>query len=95
MSKPVYAAGEDIVVHYVASAEKRSRWVGIFSPPTTADLSSSDGIQFQYLEGTPVTPDGLARGKLVFNGMAAGSYQARLHYNDDYPIEARIEFTVN
>jgi len=95
MSKPIYAMGEDIVVHYVAPAGERSRWVGIFSPPTTADLSDSDGIQYQYLEGKPVAPTGMANGKLVFNGMSAGSYQARLHYNDDYPIKARIEFTVN
>jgi len=94
VSKPVYAVGEDIVVHYVASATERSRWVGIFSPPTTADLSSSDGIQFQYLERRPVGANEMASGRLVFNGMSAGSYQARLHYNDDYPIEARIEFTV-
>jgi len=93
-SKPVYAVGEDIVVHYVASAGERSRWVGVFSPPTSADRSNSDGIQFQYLEKTPVTADGVAQGRLIFNGMAAGNYQARLHYNDDYPIEARIEFTV-
>ena len=94
MSKPVYAVGENIVVHYVASAAERSRWVGIFSPPTTANLSNSDGIQFQYLEGAPVTANEMARGKLVFNGLVAGSYQARLHYNDGYPIEAGIEFTV-
>ena len=94
MSKPVYAAGEDIVIHFVAPAGEPSRWVGIFSPPTTADLSDSDGIQYQYLEGKPVAPTGMASGKLVFNGMAAGSYQVRLHYNDDYPIKARIEFVV-
>ena len=95
MSKPVFAVGEDIVVHYVAPAGEPSRWVGIFSPPTSADLSESDGIQYQYLEGKPVAATGMANGKLVFNGMSAGSYQARLHYNDDYPIKARIEFTVN
>ncbi len=94
MSKPVYAVGEDIVVHYVAPAGKPSVWVGIFSPPTKAELSDSDGIQYQYLEGKPVGPTGMMNGKLVFNGMAAGSYQARLHYNDDYPIKAHIEFTV-
>jgi len=85
-SKPVYAVGEDIAIHYVVPAEERSRWVGIFSPPTSAELSKSDGIQFQYLNNN--------HGRLVFNGLTAGSYQARLHYNDDYPIEARIEFTV-
>jgi hypothetical protein len=95
MSKPVYAVGEDIVVHYVAPAGKPSVWVGIFSPPTKAELSDSDGIQYQYLEGKPVGPTGMMNGNLVFRGMAAGSYQARLHYNDDYPIKARIEFTVN
>ena len=94
MSKPVYAVGEDIVVHYVAPAGKPSVWVGIFRPPTKAELSDSDGIQYQYLEGKPVGPTGMMNGNLVFNGMAAGSYQARLHYNDDYPIKARIEFTV-
>jgi len=93
-SKPNFAVGEDIVVHYLASPGVPSRWVGIFSPPTTADQSDSDGIQFQYLEETPAAADGMAHGILVFNGMPAGSYQARLHYNDDYPIEARIEFTV-
>jgi hypothetical protein len=94
MSKPVYAAGEDIVVHYVAPAGEPSSWVGIFSPSTKAELSDSDGIQYQYLEGKPVGPIGMMNGNLVFNGMAAGSYQARLHYNDDYPIKARIEFAV-
>lgn len=64
------------------------------SPPTKVDLSDSDGIQYQYLEGKPVETTGKIIGSLVFRGMAAGSYQARLHYNDDYPIKARIEFTV-
>jgi hypothetical protein len=86
MDKPVYAVGEDIVVHYVASAGERSRWVGLFNPPTNAKLSESDGIQFQYLTK--------AHGRLVFNGLSAGSYQARLHYNDGYPIEARVEFAI-
>jgi hypothetical protein len=94
MSKAVYAEGEDIVVHYVAPAGKPSVWVGIFSPPTKAELSDSDGIQYQYLAGKPVGPTRMMHGNLVFNGMAAGRYQARLHYNDDYPIQARIEFTV-
>ncbi len=88
------ATGEAIVVHYVAPAGKPSRWVGIFSPPTRADLSDSDGIQYQYLEEEPVAATEMVNGNLVFNGMSAGRYQARLHDNDDYPIKARIEFTV-
>jgi hypothetical protein len=94
MSKPVYAVGEDIVVHYVAHAGEPSRWVGIFSPSTSADLSDSDGIQYQYLEGNPAEPTRMINGNLVFNGMTAGGYQARLHYNDGYSIRARIEFSV-
>jgi hypothetical protein len=94
MSKPVYAIGEDIVVHYVAPAEKRWGWVGIFGTPTTDDSSRSDGIQFQYFGRKPEGSTDMISGSLIFNGLSAGSYQARLHYNSDYPIEARIKFTV-
>ncbi len=92
MSKPVYAIGEEIVVHFVDPPGKEWGWIGIFSPPSAADASPGDGIQFQYFDASP--GGGESSGTLTFTGMAPGKYQARLHYGDDYPISARIEFTI-
>ena len=94
MDKPVFAVGENIVVHYAVPSGQKSCWVGIFSPPTTAASSNTDGIQWHYLGRKPAGPTGMITGSLIFNWQPTGSYQARLHYNDDYPIEARIEFSV-
>jgi hypothetical protein len=94
MDKPVFSVGEKIVVHYAVPSREKSCWVGIFRPPTTAASSNTDGIQWHYLGRKPAGPTGMITGSLVFNWRPAGSYQARLHYNDDYPIEARIEFSV-
>ncbi|MCH7534448.1 MAG: hypothetical protein IH948_01635 [Bacteroidetes bacterium] len=91
MSKPVYAIGEDIVIHFVDPPGKEWGWIGIFSPPSTVSSSSSDGIKYQYFDENP---NGATHGTLTFSGMAAGKYQARFHYGDDYPISARIEFTI-
>jgi hypothetical protein len=92
MSKPVYAIGEDIVVHFVDPPGKEWGWIGIFSPPSKAAASPGDGIQYQYFDANPKGSE--TSGTMTFTGMAPGTYQARLHYADDYPIAARIEFTI-
>ena len=92
MSKPVYAVGEEIVVHYVDPSSKNSGWIGIFSPPSDVSHSAGDGIKYQYFSENPT--GGAISGTMTFTGMDKGKYQVRFHYGDGYPIFARIEFTI-
>ena len=94
MSKLEYAAGEEIVIHFGNAGKSGSDWVGIFNPPTTKPASAGDGIQYFYTSDLPGWKRNKKNGSITFNPLAAGTYQARLHFNDDYPIQARIEFTV-
>ena len=91
LNKPIYTAGEKIVIHYVNPAGVEDSWVGIYSPPSDVANSRGDGMQYRYMAGGE---DASKHGTIIFNAMPAGTYQARLHYADDYPIAARIEFTV-
>jgi len=92
MSKPVYAAGEEIVVHYVDPSRKKWAWIGIFSPPFDLSHSPGDGIQYQYVSQSPT--GGGPSGMITFAGLVTGTYQARIHYGEGYQIFARTEFTV-
>jgi hypothetical protein len=49
---------------------------------------------WMYTDGTKTGTAGIYNGTLNFNGQPADSYQARLHFNDDYPIEDSVDFTV-
>jgi hypothetical protein len=91
MNKPVYAVGEDIVLHYVDPQGKEGSWIAIYSPPSDVAESETDGLQYQYVDEHSDNP---ALGALTFNAMGPGKYQVRFHYDDDYPIVARVEFTV-
>jgi len=91
MSKPVYAVGEEIVIHYVDPSQKNSGWLGVFSPPSDASHSPGDGIQYQYYSDNPT---GVISGIVTFTGMVKGKYQARVHYGEGYQIFARKEFTI-
>jgi chitodextrinase len=92
MSKPVYAVGEEIVVHYVDPSRKKWAWIGIYSPPSDVSHSPGDGIQYQYVSENPT--GGEKSGTINFTGMVKGKYQARIHYGEGYQIFARIEFSI-
>jgi len=92
MSKPVYAVGEEIVVHYVDPSLKKWAWIGIFSPPSDVSHSPGDGIQYQYISENPNGEE--ISGTITFTGMVKGTYQARIHYGEGYQIFARIKFSI-
>lgn len=92
MSKPEYASGEDIVIHFIEPSGKEWGWIGIFNKISTESASPNDGMQYQYFEANSKEDE--TSGSMTFTGLGAGNYQARLHFGDDYPISARIEFTI-
>jgi hypothetical protein len=57
--------------------------------------STYDEIQWMYTDGgTTSGTAGITEGTLNFDDLPAGSYQARLHFNDGYDIQASVDFTV-
>jgi hypothetical protein len=91
-SKSVYAVNETIVVHFANAAGNATDWVGLFRPTTPS--TNYDEIQWMYTDGTQSGTAGIYDGTLYFNGLAAGSYEARLHFNDGYTVEASCDITI-
>jgi|GEM_PF-778435 len=91
-NKAVYAPGEDIVVYFANANGNWGDWVALFHPTTPS--TNYNEIQWMYTDGTQSGTDGIYDGTLIFNGLPADDYEARLHFNDEYPIEASCDFTV-
>jgi len=47
-----------------------------------------------YTDGTQSGTAGIYDGTLNFDGLSAGSYQARFFFNDGYTLKASYGFTV-
>ena len=93
-SKSVYAVDETIVVYFANAVGNWGDWVAFFLPGTPSNVNTYNNIQWMYTDGTHSGTDGIFDGTLNFNGLSAGSYQARLHFYDGYTIEASCDFTV-
>ena len=91
-SKAVYAVNETIVVNFANANGNWGDWVGLFLPTTPS--TNYNEFQWMYTDGTQSGTAGIYDGTLNFNGLSAGSYQARLHFNDGYTIDASCDFTV-
>jgi hypothetical protein len=91
-SKSVYAVNETIVVHFANAEGNKLDWVAFFLPTTPS--TNYDEFQWMYTDGTQSGTAGIYDGTLYFDGLAAGSYEGRLHFNDGYTVEASCAFTV-
>jgi len=83
MSKATYAVNENIVVNFAGAAGSSTDWVGLFA----AGAAHSSYLTYQYTAGK-------VSGSMTFAGRAAGSYEARLFFNDSYTLKAKVSFTV-
>ncbi len=83
MSKSTYAVNENIVVKFAGAAGSSTDWVGLFSPGAAHD----NDLVYRYTGGK-------VSGTLTFAGRPAGSYEARLFFNDSYTLRAKVAFTV-
>jgi|GEM_PF-6317402 len=84
VSKSTYAIGEDIVVNFSDLPGNFYDWVGLFRPGAANDAYQT----FIYTQGT-------TSGTMVFRGRSiAGSYEARLFFDDSYSLEQTVSFTV-
>ncbi len=84
MSKSTYAVNENIVVNFAGAAGSSTDWVGLFA----SGAASSSYLVYQYTGGK-------VSGTLTFAGRGAGNYEARLFFNDEYTVRAKVSFTVN
>jgi hypothetical protein len=84
MSKSTYAANEPIVVSYAGLPGNAKDWIGLFK----AGASNTQYGQWFYTNGAK-------SGTMTFNGLVAGSYEARLFYNDSYTSQYVVSFYVS
>ncbi len=92
--KATYTPGETIVVNFANAVGNWSDWVALFLPGTPSNSSTYTNIQWMYTDGTQSGTAGIYNGTLNFSGLLAGSYQARLFFNDNYTLQASCDFTV-
>lgn len=88
--KPVFAAGEPIVIHWVNAPGNKWDWIGIYA---AGDSDLYNYLGFLYTEATPegsVTFDAEALGEALL----PGDYEARLMRDDGYVILAMAPFSV-
>ncbi|MCU0664905.1 MAG: hypothetical protein MUC50_21595 [Myxococcota bacterium] len=83
MSKSTYAVNETIVVRTFNLPGNSTDWVGIYA------AGAADTAELQYIYS-----GGVKNGTMQFTGRAAGSYEARLFFNDSYTREAKVSFKV-
>ena len=91
-SKPESAEGEDIVVHFQTADSTAYAWVALYLPSTPS--ANYDKFQWMYVDGTEEGSTGISEGTLTFNGLSPGSYQARIHFDEEGTLEYSIDFTV-
>ncbi len=83
MSDTVYVPGETIVVNYSNLPDGEKNWISIYE----AGADNYDYGEWYYTFGA-------SSGTMYFQGLDAGSYEARLFYNDSYNLEYTVAFTV-
>jgi hypothetical protein len=92
MSKAVYSPREAIVVNVTNAAGNATDWIGLYKvgAPETAF------VRRLYTDGTSAGTAGLTNCTVSFaDGLAgAGSYEARLFFNDSFTREASVPFSV-
>ena len=85
LSKADYERGEEIEITFSGGPGNAKDWVGIYKEgQTPGDVNS---VQYKYV-------DGQTSGKLVFNSLATGKYEAHLFEDDSYEILATAGFRV-
>ncbi len=77
-------AGKAITVRYRNLPGNATDWAGIYA----SGAADTTYLQYFYTSGA-------TSGTLTFNGLTAGSYEARLFVNDSYERVARVAFTVS
>jgi len=82
-SKSTYAVNENVVVSYAGAAGSSTDWVGLFA----SGAANTSYLVYQYTGGK-------TGGVLTFAGRAAGTYEARLFFNDGYTLKAKASFTI-
>jgi hypothetical protein len=82
-SKSSYAVNESIVVRFAGAFGSSTDWVGLFASGAAHD----NDLVYQYTGGK-------VSGTLTFPGRSAGSYEARLFFNDSYTLRSKVAFTV-
>ncbi len=88
--KAVYAPGEQIVVNFANADGNQTDWVGLY----VAGAANNDYYDWLYTDGTQSGTAGIYDSTVNFNGLSAGSYQARFFFNDNYTLQASYDFTV-
>ncbi|MFS8071033.1 MAG: PHP domain-containing protein, partial [Byssovorax sp.] len=83
MGSSSYSVGQQISVKYANLPSGATHWIGLYNA-TSADTNF---ITWQYASST-------GSGTLSFSGLQAGSYEARLFYNDSYQRQAKASFSV-
>ncbi len=83
LPKATYALNEPVVVYFHDLPRGKRDWVGLYK----AGAPNKDYLEFVYTEGA-------ADGSMTFKGLGAGSYDARLFFNDTYDLEYELSFTV-
>jgi len=83
VTSPVQA-NAPIAVRYRNLPGNATDWVGLYR----AGATDQTYVQYLYTSGA-------TNGTLTFNGLAAGSYEARVFINDTYERVARVAFTVS
>ncbi len=83
MSKATYAVNENIVVNFAGAAGNSTDWVGLFA----SGAANTSYLAYQFTAGK-------VSGTMTFAGRGAGTYEARLFFNDGYTLKAKVAFTV-
>ncbi len=84
MGSSSYSVGQQISVKYANLPSGTTHWIGLYNA-TSADTNF---ITWQYASST-------GSGTMGFSGLQAGSYEARLFYNDSYQRGAKASFSVS
>jgi hypothetical protein len=83
MSKEQYAVNEAIVVQYGDLPGAPKDWIGLFATGSP----NEEYLHFFYT-------DGKVEGSVEFLGLSAGSYEARLFFDESYQLEDKVSFQV-
>ncbi len=83
MSKSTYAVNESIVVNFSGAAGSSTDWVGLYA----SGAANTSDLIYKYTGGG-------VSGRLTFTGRGAGNYEARMFFNDNYTLKAKVSFSV-
>jgi hypothetical protein len=91
-SKPAYNTGETIVVSFSNASGSAHDWIGLYN----AGAVNTAYVAWLYTDGTQTGTAGIINGTVNFTGGLpnAGSYEARLFFNNTFTMQASTTFSV-